>query len=206
MASVAKHIVLLFFIVLSSSVRIQAREGKFYSKIINLGAKISALVEPTPSPAVAPVLAPATAPANIEGVTTSNTPTTTSTFENDLFAEEFADEKYDSGYEKSSYNNNGYTNSNYNDNGYKLSKYNNNGYETERQGMSDTRFVEGGKYYHDVKNDNYYPTGYEYSSSYEASKNGGYYGIQRTQTSSTRWKSLRTRRGKKSLCPRQGRG
>ncbi|KAK8310827.1 hypothetical protein V6Z11_D02G208300 [Gossypium hirsutum] len=89
-----------------------------------------------------------------EGVTTSNTPTA---FENDLFAEELADEKYESGYEKNNYyynnnnNNNGYTLSSYNNNGYSghyntngyNDNYNNNGYETERQGMSDTRFVEG---------------------------------------------------------------
>ncbi|XP_011043641.1 PREDICTED: homeobox protein 2-like isoform X2 [Populus euphratica] len=49
------------------------------------------------------------------------------------------------------YNNNGNTNNNYNNNGY-TTNYNNNGYETERQGMSDTRFMEGGKYYYHVKN------------------------------------------------------
>jgi len=57
----------------------------------------------------------------------------------------------ENGYTKS-YNNNGNTNNNnYNNNGY-TTNYNNNGYETERQGMSDTRFMEGGKYYYHVKN------------------------------------------------------
>ncbi|GMI74839.1 hypothetical protein HRI_001153200 [Hibiscus trionum] len=98
-----------------------------------------------------------------EGVTTSNTPTTTSTFGNDLFAEEHAHGKYEN-----NYNNNGYTTTNNN--------YDDNGYETERQGTSDTRFVEGGKYYYNAKNENYYPNGYEYSSSKEASTNEGYYG------------------------------
>ncbi|KAK8529587.1 hypothetical protein V6N13_102493 [Hibiscus sabdariffa] len=189
MAASVNHIVFFFFIVLSSSVQIQAREGKFFSKIIHLGAKITALVEPTPSQAVAPVLAPAPAPApepafidnqepyyglyghgsamfptTEEGVTvtTGNTPTTTSTFGNSLLADELADEKYETGYEKNNYDT--------------VSNYNSNGYERERQGMSDTRFVEGGKYYYDVKNENYYPNGYEYSSSKEASTNEGYYG------------------------------
>ncbi|KAH1098547.1 hypothetical protein J1N35_015468 [Gossypium stocksii] len=224
MASFANHIVLFFFLLLSSSVQIQARESKFFSKIFHLGAKISPLVVPTPTPApasapaLAPTVAPATAPANIgiqdpyyglyghgsgmfppakEGVTTGNTPTA---FENDLFAEELADEKYESGYEKNNYyynnnnNNNGYTTSKYNNNGYTLSSYNNNGYsgnyntngyndnynnngyETERQGMSDTRFVEGDKYYYSKKNENYYPNGYEFSSSKGTTKNEGYYG------------------------------
>ncbi|KAB2091102.1 hypothetical protein ES319_A03G167700v1 [Gossypium barbadense] len=224
MASFANHIVLFFFLLLSSSVQIQARESKFFSKIFHLGAKISPLVVPTPTPApapasapaLAPTVAPATAPANIgiqdpyyglyghgsgmvppakEGVTTSNTPTA---FENELFAEELADEKYESGYEKNNYNynnnNNGYTTSKYNNNGYTLSSYNNNGYsgnyntngyndnynnngyETERQGMSDTRFVEGGKYYYNMKNEQYYPNGYEFSSSKGTTKNEGYYG------------------------------
>ncbi|EOX99518.1 Uncharacterized protein TCM_008192 [Theobroma cacao] len=136
-------------------------------------------------------------------VSTTHTPTTATTFENDLLAEELEDEKFETGYEKNSYNNNGYTTrnynynngyttsnhnnngyttSNYNNNGYSssyktngyASNYNNNGYETERQGMSDTRSVEGGKYYYDVENVNYYPEGYE--SGKETSKNEGYYG------------------------------
>ncbi|KAK8477953.1 hypothetical protein V6N13_017620 [Hibiscus sabdariffa] len=166
MAASVNHIVFFFFlIVLSSSVQIQAREGKFFSKIIHLGAKITAQVEPTPSQAPAP----APEPAFIDNQEPyyglyghGNTPTTTSTFGNSLFAEEFADEKYETGFEKN--NNNNYY---YDDGG-------NN--ERERQGMSDTRFVEGGKYYYDVKNGNYYPNGYEYSSSKEASTNEGYYG------------------------------
>ncbi|KAK8655294.1 hypothetical protein V6N13_107877 [Hibiscus sabdariffa] len=207
MASFAKPIAFFFFILVSSSFHVQARESKFFSKFIHLGAKISPLESPAVAPALAPTPAPAPAmsptdigsqdpyyglyghgsgmfpPAN-EGVTTSNTPTTTSTFKNDLFAEELADERYESGYEK---NNNGYTmsnydnNNNYKDNGYTLNNYEHNtdaynGYETERQGMSDTRFVEGGKYYYNVKRVNYYPNGYEFSSSKETNKNEGYYG------------------------------
>ncbi|XVF32198.1 hypothetical protein REPUB_Repub17cG0061400 [Reevesia pubescens] len=137
-----------------------------------------------------------------ETVSTSNTPTTGTTFENDILAEELADENYEMSYEKNNYNNKGYTTgnhnnngdttsnynngytssnynngyslSNYNDNGYN-NNYNNNGHETERQGMSDTRFAEGGKYYYNVKNENYYPNGYE-SSGKETKKNEGYYG------------------------------
>ncbi|KAE8670140.1 GBF's pro-rich region-interacting factor 1 [Hibiscus syriacus] len=210
MASFAQPIAFFFFLVLSSSLHIQARESKFFTKFIHLGAKISPLAAPILSPAVAPTLAPtlAPAPANVnsqdpyyglyghgsnmfppakEGVTTSNTPTTTSNFENDLFA----DQSYETGYEKNNNNNDEYTTSNYNyndnDNGYTLSNYkystdgyngnyNDNGYETERQGMSDTRFVEGGKRFYDAGKENYYPNGYEFSSSKESSENEGYYG------------------------------
>ncbi|XVF02047.1 hypothetical protein REPUB_Repub04eG0142500 [Reevesia pubescens] len=230
MASFEKHIVFFFLLVISSSVRIQARESKFFSKIFHLGAKISPLEVPTSSPAAAPAPAPANSESQLdpyyglyghgsgmfppakESVSTSNTPTTTNSFENDLLAEELADEKYETGYEKNNYDNNGYsasnynnkayTSSNYNNNGYTLSNYNNNGYssnyktngysstyktngyssnynnngyDTERQGMSDTRYVEGGKYHYNVKNENYYPNEYE-SSGKETRKNEGYYG------------------------------
>lgn len=60
------------------------------------------------------------------------------------------------------YNSNGYVNNynanggynNYKGNGYSNNYYNSNGYQTERQGMSDTRFLENGKYYVDVQNEN----------------------------------------------------
>ncbi|OMO52800.1 protein E6-like protein [Corchorus capsularis] len=238
MASLAKPITFFFLVVfLSSSVQIQARQSKFFSKIFHLGAKISPQLEAT-----TPLAAPAPAPAPLSGApesqdpyyglyghgqgtglfppaketgfsssSSSNIPTSTTTFEDDLLAEELAadDEKYETGYEKINYNNNnGYTTSssnynngqtlgNYNNNGYNtnyntngygngysssnynngqtLSNYNNNEYETERQGMSDTRFVEGGKYYYDVKNENYYPNnGYE--SGKGTTENEGYFG------------------------------
>ncbi|KAL4363431.1 hypothetical protein GQ457_04G005790 [Hibiscus cannabinus] len=161
MAASVNHIVFFFFflIVLSSSVQIQAREGKFFSKIIHLGAKFTAQLEPTPSQAPAP----APEPAFVDNQEPyyglyghGNTPTTTSTFGNSLLAEELADEIYETGYENNNYNN-----------------YDGGNNERMRLGMSDTRFVEGGKYYYDVKNGNYYPNGYEYSSSKEAE---GYYG------------------------------
>jgi hypothetical protein len=70
------------------------------------------------------------------------------------------------------YNGNGYSN-NYNGNGYS-NNYNSNGYQTERQGMSDTRFMENGKYYFHVDNENNNINGYETRK--ETSKNEGYYG------------------------------
>ncbi|KAE8674269.1 Protein E6 [Hibiscus syriacus] len=40
----------------------------------------------------------------------------------------------------------------------------NNGYNGEKQGMSDTRFLENGKYFHDIRNENnYYPNQLENS-------------------------------------------
>ena len=83
------------------------------------------------------------------------------------------------------YNNKGYTNKYYN-NGYKLAgesyeagnQNSDNGYtryETERQGMSDTRFMEGGKYYYNAKNENYYPAN-KYESGKVSTQNQGSYG------------------------------
>ncbi|KAF3444072.1 hypothetical protein FNV43_RR13762 [Rhamnella rubrinervis] len=79
------------------------------------------------------------------------------------------------------YSNNGYRrsydgNSGYNNNGYYTSN-NPNGYDQiQRQGMSDTRFLENGRYYHDVKNDNvnYYNNRYETERG--SSKDQGSYG------------------------------
>jgi len=83
------------------------------------------------------------------------------------------------------YNNEGYTNK-YSNNGYKLAgesyeagnQNSDNGYtryETERQGMSDTRFMEGGKYYYNAKNENYYPAN-KYESGKVSTQNQGSYG------------------------------
>ncbi|KAG6768763.1 hypothetical protein POTOM_027692 [Populus tomentosa] len=83
------------------------------------------------------------------------------------------------------YNNKGYTNKYYN-NGYKLAgesyeagdQNSDNGYtryETKRQGMSDTRFMEGGKYSYNVKNENYY-TANKYESGKVSTQNQGSYG------------------------------
>ncbi|XVE66159.1 hypothetical protein DITRI_Ditri08aG0058000 [Diplodiscus trichospermus] len=229
MASFANHSTFFLFLVLSSSsLLIDARESKFFSKIFHLGAKISPFEVPTPTPAPAPAAGPVNSgsqfdpyyglyghgsgmfPSAKETVSTSNTPTATTAFEDDLLAEQLADENYETGYHNNKYNNNGYTTSNYNNDGYTSSNYNNNGYtvrnsnansysssyktngyssssssnnnnnnnngyETERQGMSDTRFMEGGKYYYNVKNANYYPSGYE-STGKETTRNEGYYG------------------------------
>ncbi|GLT41035.1 hypothetical protein SLA2020_151250 [Shorea laevis] len=71
------------------------------------------------------------------------------------------------------YMNNGYA-ENYKNSGYTASNYNN-GYESEKQGMSDTRFVEGGKYYYDVKNENNYPN-YGYEAERGGVRNEGYFG------------------------------
>ncbi|XP_021687736.2 protein E6 [Hevea brasiliensis] len=97
-------------------------------------------------------------------------------------------------------NYNGYT-GRYNNNGYELasgsyekgynqnnrnsytSNYNvNNGYLTDqRQGMSDTRFMEGGKYYYNVKNENsYYPANI-YAPRKVSTQNQGYYGNSENQ-------------------------
>ncbi|KAJ4729748.1 Protein E6-like protein [Melia azedarach] len=66
----------------------------------------------------------------------------------------------------------GYTGNN--NNGY-TSNYNTNSYETEKKGISDTRFLENGKYYYDVKNENnYFPNGFE--SERGTPTNEGYYG------------------------------
>ncbi|KAL6991108.1 hypothetical protein U1Q18_009227 [Sarracenia purpurea var. burkii] len=51
---------------------------------------------------------------------------------------------------------------------------NGNGYNRQQEGMSDTRFLENGRYYYDVKNDENYGRGYGNSRGFEYKK--GYYG------------------------------
>lgn len=92
-----------------------------------------------------------------------------------------SDTRFMQNYQNNNYNNNAYS-SNYKNNAYTSSigytgnnYYNTNGYENEKQGMSDTRFLENGKYYYDVKNENgYVPVGFE--SERGTTTSGGYYG------------------------------
>lgn len=102
----------------------------------------------------------------------------------------FASESHETGDQNNyngyteSFNNNGYEAAGFsynNKNGYN-SNYKNNGYVTEqRQGMSDTRFVEGGKYYYDVKNENYYYPANGYESGKVSNQNQVYYGNSENQ-------------------------
>ncbi|KDP24083.1 hypothetical protein JCGZ_25740 [Jatropha curcas] len=76
------------------------------------------------------------------------------------------------------YNNNGYELAS--DNGYETGNrnYNNNGYESNQQlGMSDTRYMAGGKYSYNAKNENYYNPANEYQVGKEIkTQNQAYYG------------------------------
>ncbi|XP_059663199.1 protein E6-like [Cornus florida] len=184
MAHYAKHLSFLLLIVLSLE-HIDARESRFFSKVTHSSNKIvpvseSPLLAPTPAPAPAPA-SPAPAPIITENgyglyghgsTETTTTPTTTNTFandENEVPAEELNNlesfKESNTGYSyNNNYNTNGYSNYNNNNNGYTTNSYGNNGYQSsEKQGMSDTRYVENGKYYYDVQNEKYYQNGYETS-------------------------------------------
>lgn len=76
----------------------------------------------------------------------------------------------------SKYNYNGYSgNAGYSNNGYS-SNYNTDGYENEKKGMSDTRYLDNGKYYYNVKNENNYPATYESERQSGTVKYKGSYG------------------------------
>ncbi|XP_048127039.1 protein E6 [Rhodamnia argentea] len=122
---------------------------------------------------------------------TTATPATATTdkednFEDQFVREELSGESFQTGYTNNNNNNNGYANTretngyannyntnaftstysttgqseNYNANGYPGSS-NSNGYGTEKQGMSDTRYLENGKYYYDGKSENSYLNGHK---------------------------------------------
>lgn len=95
---------------------------------------------------------------------TKETPKTTLTdFEDELLNEDFNDNKsYKKGYPQTNFHNNNevYT-KNYNNeenknsyNSYNGKEFYNNNYERKGEGMSDTRFMENGKYYYNVNSEN----------------------------------------------------
>ncbi|GAU23608.1 hypothetical protein TSUD_385970 [Trifolium subterraneum] len=101
--------------------------------------------------------------------------------QNELSDTKYNEEGYNSMMEKQNSNNN---NQNYhfnNNAANERSFYNNNNnynggnnmYNGEKQGMSDTRFLEGGKYYYDVEYEKYNPTMYS-DSSREMNNNNWY--------------------------------
>ncbi|XP_027343926.1 protein E6 [Abrus precatorius] len=120
---------------------------------------------------------------------------TTTTFENELLNEDFNDESYKTGFPKTNFHNNydseeyrnNYNNEEYRNsynNGYNKNYVNsysnnfnnlNNEYEINKEGMSDTRFLENGKYYYHVntENENYNLNGYE--SGRGSTENEGYF-------------------------------
>lgn len=193
MAFLAKTLSFLFLIVLISSLKIQARESKFFQKFTLISTKNKVIPEsiisqaPTPAPSPEPAEAPAHFYAEtgsgygLYGRDSFKFPLTNP--ENELLNEQLSDTGYQNNNNKHGYTSNGYVTEkqemgdtrymqNYqsSNRGYNGNNYNTNGYENEKQGMSDTRFLENGKYYHDVKNDEstYYANGFE--------SNKGYYG------------------------------
>ncbi|KAE8719923.1 Detected protein of unknown function [Hibiscus syriacus] len=69
------------------------------------------------------------------------------------------------------YNKNAYGEAMFTEKGWstKENSKNNNYYNGEKQGMSDTRFLENGKYFHDIRNENnYYPNQFESSRGFSS--------------------------------------
>ncbi|XP_045806889.1 protein E6-like [Trifolium pratense] len=100
-------------------------------------------------------------------------------YNKDTFGNELSDTKYN----EEQNNNNNYNNHNrrFNNNAANERSFynnNNNNYNGEKQGMSDTRFLEGGKYYYDVSYEKYNPTMYNptmYSDSSRGINNDNWY-------------------------------
>lgn len=72
----------------------------------------------------------------------------------------------------------GYSNTAYNSMSYSNRAYNSMGYSNEKQGMSDTRFLDNGKYYYNPSQESYnnQNDGGRYESVRESSNEEGYYG------------------------------
>lgn len=169
----------ILVIIFPSPLQIEARESKFFSKVIhNYSPAGAAPKEPAAgsenpeAPVYAPTTAPAPAPGPVSeffefqpdtqdgyglygrGSNEVSTPSTTTTTvgENEVVQEESYPELEETSYS----NNNGYS-----------EYYNNNGNTNEKQGMSDTRFMEDGRFHYNV-NGNGEPTKY-------SNNNNGYY-------------------------------
>ncbi|GFS41290.1 hypothetical protein Acr_00g0073550 [Actinidia rufa] len=135
MAHCAKTISFFFLIVLFLSLlQVEARESKFFSKVTPTTTTRTATTDNVIEPEV-PQLAPAPEPV-LAPVTT-----TAATTADEILKEELG-ERYEEEEKEEE------------------EKMNGDGYVSEKQGMSDTRFMENGKYYYNVKNENYY-NGYE---------------------------------------------
>ncbi|KAF3965018.1 hypothetical protein CMV_010752 [Castanea mollissima] len=181
MTSLAKHLSFFFLLVLFSSLQIQARESRFFSKFThdnanyNMPALKVSLTAEAPTPTPEPTLTPAPVPA-IEPVT-AQTPEVTP-------EPTYSESENGYGYGLYGHGSNQFpptketpttTTTNFEDEN--LSEEltgESNGYQSERQGMSDTRFMENGKYYFEVQNVNTNLNGYE--SGRGTAKNEGYYG------------------------------
>ncbi|GMN53863.1 hypothetical protein TIFTF001_023005 [Ficus carica] len=174
----AKHSSLLFFcfllaILFSASSQAEARESRFFSKVTRLIGTVDKFITevPTPAPAPAPETAeslpvPAPTPATSFDTETVNngyglygTDQESTPAANEMLTEDFGgDEGSDNGYDKSNYNVKS-ENDNVESGKGNYYNYGRNGYGSEKsgaseqQGMSDTRFLDNGKYYPDVKND-----------------------------------------------------
>ncbi|PSS16432.1 hypothetical protein CEY00_Acc13867 [Actinidia chinensis var. chinensis] len=164
MADCAKTISFFFLIVLFLSLlQVEARESKFFSKVTPTTTTRTATTDNVIEPEV-PQLAPAPEPV-LAPVTTTTATTADEILKEELGERYEEEEKEEEEKWSPSNNKNGYTtttttNNYYNTNGYSESYKNGNDYVSEKQGMSDTRFMENGKYYYNVKNENYY-NGYE---------------------------------------------
>ncbi|KAJ9686248.1 hypothetical protein PVL29_015245 [Vitis rotundifolia] len=189
----------LFILVLFSSPQIQGRESKFFSKVTHNSSPTEAAKEPSSefpdTPVYAPTPAPAPGPASelfqsdtLDGYglygrgSKEFSPTTVS--ENEVVPEELTDESYKELAETS------YTNNN---NRYSTEYYKNNGHTTEQQGMSDTRFLENGKYsytpntYSTNSNKNGYSSSYRNNGYSTSSSNNNGYSTEKQGMSDTRF-------------------
>ncbi|KAJ4894751.1 hypothetical protein Rs2_21545 [Raphanus sativus] len=108
-------------------------------------------------------------------------PKKTESYDNNRYNnEEFNNNKYDENFNEESYSeNNEDKRSFYNSNAYgteleRETPYKGYGHNLERQGMSDTRFMEKGNYYYDLYNDRNH--GHFYRKPHQKSPNGYSYG------------------------------
>ncbi|KAL2970888.1 hypothetical protein AAZX31_15G163400, partial [Glycine max] len=124
---------------------------------------------------------PSTTPTSYHPYKTEFENSNNKNYNNDAYNTRFSETSYNNKYyNKDSYEGNQYelsdTNKNYNAHNNRYNTYNSNAvsrYNGERQGISDTRFLEGGKYFYDVGTEMYNPTNYG-DSSREVNTNNWY--------------------------------
>lgn len=181
MAASSKHLSFLCLFVFFFFLQSHARESKFFNKFTHYTTnKVNYIDIPAAAPAPTPT-SDEPESSNGYGLYGHNSerflPSTTSAAatstragrsENEMLKEDF-NEDVSNSYGNNNYNAKGYS---YN-NGYTGNFYNN-GYRREKQGMSDTRFMENGRYYYNLKNEDVYQNGYEQERM--SGTNGGYYG------------------------------
>ncbi|CAK8530583.1 unnamed protein product [Lathyrus sativus] len=189
MSPSSNYISFLLFTTLLFPLHTIARESEFFSKVTHFNKEESPTVTNKPEEQQPSFLPQTENSYGLYGHESDHLPTNTaatnSEFENNNYNNKYYNnDAYNTKYynkdpfgnsqNEQSYNYNSMMEKQNNNERPLYNNNNNNYYNGEKQGMSDTRFLEGGKYFHDINNEKYNPTMYGDSYSTGVNTNNWY--------------------------------